>query len=205
MAHIFAARLRGRTRRRVQAASRCRLPFAVLLGLALLRLVLQRVGGHGVCAARAGCADGVQGSGGILIFGGCGYDSAMDGSTGKAAGVSEIYFKKLTQDLLEVCRMLDDKPEIKNRLSEITVDISFLPDVGYAFDKWTTDPPKEDGDYFAWKRDDEYFDTPTIVSVTNIRHISEPPYFTFWFAGVEYELSRVTHWLGPLPVPDPPK
>lgn len=47
----------------------------------------------------------------------------------------EIYFRKLTDDLLEVCRMLDDSPEIKTRLSEITFDVSLLPDVGYGIDK----------------------------------------------------------------------
>lgn len=53
----------------------------------------------------------------------------------------EIHFKKLTHDLLEVCRMLDDKPEAKNKLSDIAVDVSFLPDVGYAYDKGKTEPP----------------------------------------------------------------
>lgn len=70
---------------------------------------------------------------------------------------------------------------------------------------WTTTPPVVDGDYWVYEHDDEYFDEPTIVSVTNIKHLSEQPYFTFWFGGVEYELSRVTYWLGPLPIPDPPK
>lgn len=46
----------------------------------------------------------------------------------------KIHFKKLTQDLLEVCRMLDDKPEVKTRLAEITFDVSILPDVGYGLE-----------------------------------------------------------------------
>jgi hypothetical protein len=46
--------------------------------------VLLRVGRHGVCAARTGCADGGTDRRGAVVFGGCGYDSAMDGSTGKA-------------------------------------------------------------------------------------------------------------------------
>jgi hypothetical protein len=70
--------------------------------------------------------------------------------------------------------------------------------------EWTTKPPTQVGDYFAWKKDDEYFFEPTIVNVTNIRHISEPPFYTFWFGGIEYELDSITHWLGPLPVPEPP-
>jgi hypothetical protein len=45
-----------------------------------------------------------------------------------------IYFKELAKDLLEVCRMLDDKPEAKTKLSEIAFDVSLLPDLGYGFE-----------------------------------------------------------------------
>lgn len=45
-----------------------------------------------------------------------------------------IFFRKLTDDLLEVCRMLDDKPEVKTKLAEITFDVSLLPDIGYGID-----------------------------------------------------------------------
>jgi hypothetical protein len=112
----------------------------------------------------------------------------------------EIYFKKLTDDLLEVCRMLDDKPEIKTRLSEITVDVSFLPDVGYAFGKWTTTPPTEPGWY--WVRNikgkiwcDEVFKKDGVMC---------------WWSEDENTFNSIildyfTHWLGPLPPPEPPK
>jgi hypothetical protein len=45
----------------------------------------------------------------------------------------KIYLKRLTDDLLEVCRMIDG--EAKTRLAEITFDVSLLPDVGYGIDK----------------------------------------------------------------------
>lgn len=46
----------------------------------------------------------------------------------------KIKIKELLKDLLEVCRMLDDKPEAKTRLSEIAFDVSLLPNIVYGID-----------------------------------------------------------------------
>jgi hypothetical protein len=116
--------------------------------------------------------------------------------------VTEIYFKKLTRDLLEVCRMLDDKPEAKNRLSEITADVSFLPDVGYGFDKWATGTPTTEGWYWVTNKRGEV----GLVEVTSIEN------GVFWAGGYDFDhdevggsFDEITHWLGPLPIPEPPK
>ena len=57
--------------------------------------------------------------------------------------ITIISLKKLTNDLLEVCRMLDDKPEVKTRLAEITFDVSILPDRAYGFPQNEIEIPAE--------------------------------------------------------------
>lgn len=117
----------------------------------------------------------------------------------------EIYLKKLTGDLLEVCRMLDDKPEIKTRLAEITADVSFLPDTGYALDKWTTTPPTEPGWYWATER---HVALPKIVFARHVGTLDGgkgKPIFSIDEDGDIHSVFEYTHWLGPLPVPEPPK
>jgi len=46
----------------------------------------------------------------------------------------KIYLNILTKDLIEVCRMLDDKLEAKTKLAEIAFDISLLPAIVYGID-----------------------------------------------------------------------
>jgi hypothetical protein len=123
----------------------------------------------------------------------------------------EIYFKKLTQDLLEVCRMFDDKPEAKNKLSEITVDVSFLPDIGYAFGKGETEPPKEPGWYWMWcnnMRDGKPgFDMKEIMMLAGDLCVvactedggDYTPVSDYVSDGLQYR------WFGPIPKPKVPE
>jgi len=119
----------------------------------------------------------------------------------------EIYLKKLTNDLLEVCRMLDDKPEAKNRLSEIAVDVSFLPDVGYGFDKWTTETPTEPGWYWALNPGD--VGGRGVVGLVRIHKSAIDGELSLAFHGsdMSYYLPYkfISHWLGPLPEPKVPE
>jgi hypothetical protein len=75
---------------------------------------------------------------------------------------------------------------------------------GHKVITWTTEPPTVEGDYFVWAKDDAYFRIPTIVKVVDVEPNTITPVLTLWFGGHEYNLDRVTHWLGPLPVPEPP-
>jgi hypothetical protein len=143
-----------------------------------------------------------------VVFSGCGVPGGVAGVLRKEQQV-EVYFKKLTDDLLEVCRMLDDKPEIKNRLSEITAGVSFLPDVGYAFGKWTTTPPTKDGYYWVFSVNSKPWITNPIVERVERKNGEPNGELGVWHSGNWDEFHSVRDytgccWLGPIPAPHPP-
>jgi hypothetical protein len=63
--------------------------------------------------------------------------------------------------------------------------------------QWTTTPPTEEGLYFAYSQEDG-------VEIVHYRGRNQ---LDMAVMGIEwrYSLGGYTHWLGPLPVPEPPK
>ena len=73
--------------------------------------------------------------------------------------------------------------------------------LGIAILKWTTEPPTQTGLYRAIAKDNgmAYW-----VELTDLGNIG---IFSVYYFGnnVMYSVSDFTHWLGPLPVPEPPE
>lgn len=75
------------------------------------------------------------------------------------------------------------------------------------FGEWTTEPPTEGGTYWAWvhveNRSGKSY--PQVIDI----YIHEGEIHIDWpVSGYEwdpnFEVKDITHWLGPLPVPEPP-
>jgi hypothetical protein len=73
--------------------------------------------------------------------------------------------------------------------------------------RWTTETPTDGGTYWAWvcvkNRDSKAY--PQIIDI----YIHEGEIHIAWpVSGYEwdpdFEVKDITHWLGPLPVPEPP-
>jgi hypothetical protein len=79
---------------------------------------------------------------------------------------------------------------------------------GFPYGEWTTEPPEESGLYWFrasnWKSDDKPVTEQSYISVIN-GVVSFRPLIDGYEWEHEYEVKDVTHWLGPLPVPEPPK
>jgi hypothetical protein len=77
---------------------------------------------------------------------------------------------------------------------------------GYPYGKWTTTPPTQEGWYWAMSVDDD--DSPQVVIVDKnlgTEKDKHPLIVGAVYVQDEWQLSLFTHWLGPLPVPAPPK
>ena len=66
-------------------------------------------------------------------------------------------------------------------------------DITACVDRWSTDPPTEDGWYWAYDREDSFLDL--------VRYSDSGA--TMWSDKTIAKL--FTHWLGPLPKPEPPR
>jgi hypothetical protein len=74
--------------------------------------------------------------------------------------------------------------------------------------KWTTDPPTEAGVY--WIRVREEFEKEYEIIIADVAiWTNGNVYLNFPVDGFEcedkYDAKFVTHWLGPLPTPEPPQ
>jgi len=71
---------------------------------------------------------------------------------------------------------------------------------------WVTEPPTKPGWYWIYAIP-EYENKPEIYFVDVFIHEGEP-HFSFPIDGYEYDIHisphRTTHWLGPIPEPEPP-
>lgn len=91
-------------------------------------------------------------------------------------------------------------------VGEIKIDDGYFDENSTVF-QWTTEPPTQEGWY--WFRASGFmqsgmFTELSYVSVMN-GVVSFKPLIDGYEWDHEYEVEDVTHWLGPLPVPAPPK
>lgn len=73
-------------------------------------------------------------------------------------------------------------------------------DITARIDNWSTDPPTEDGWYWAYDDERNWLDM-----VYCLVPASGDDIYQIWRDGYSYDLSDFTHWLGPLPLPEPPR
>lgn len=70
---------------------------------------------------------------------------------------------------------------------------------------WTTAPPTEDGYYFAKREPKAYSQDVEIVRVTELDIKTKTDLCWVARADCLEKVQSFTHWLGPLPAPEPPE
>jgi hypothetical protein len=84
---------------------------------------------------------------------------------------------------------------------KLNIDLPGLTTTGFAYTGWTTTPPTEPGFYWA-------VDHQGDVDCVWLSDDDQIPgaWLGVWVTGIEYPyaLADFSHWMGPVPVPEPP-